>query len=179
MPSNAGDVLVSGGLGALGVLVASWAASVVGGGGRQALRLLSRSGRPADGQLRRGAPLHALLAAAGGGGGGVMVTLERCDAAAAEEAAAAVGRGGRPVGTLLHAAGVLKVGCCAKSLRHTATGRTWVLVLSRLREWLGLQRWSLWLRWSQRPKMRRCSITLKAHSVWALPDAVHAARVPN
>lgn len=118
-----GDVMITGGLGALGALVASWSAQLLHDG-RQTLRLLSRSGRPSPSQLQRGGFLHGLLSGAagsmtyggrsgashgGGGGSGVMVTLERCDASAVEDAAAVMRRGARPVGTLLHAAGVLQV----------------------------------------------------------------------
>jgi hypothetical protein len=123
-------VLITGGLGALGILTALWAAlnSSNGGGGGDGggggsdnvaaspgstshIQLLSRSGRPGRDALQHGSPLHALLSGAAGGrsGVGVSVTMRRCDAAAAEEAAAALQGRRCAASTLLHAAGVLQV----------------------------------------------------------------------
>jgi hypothetical protein len=124
----AGEVLITGGLGALGILTALWAAlsssssggSSSGGGGNGSaaasgstshIQLLSRSGRPSQDALQQGSPLHALLSGAAGGrsGVGASVTMRRCDAASAEEAAAALQSRSCAASTLLHAAGVLQV----------------------------------------------------------------------
>ena len=113
----AGDVLITGGLGALGTLVAVWIAAGQGGGGsssgRSAIRLLGRSGRPDRRALQPGTPLHRLVTAGSGGRRdppAMLVTMARCDAASAEEASAATTHSEQPLATFLHAAGILQVG---------------------------------------------------------------------
>ncbi len=120
-------MLLTGGLGALGVLVACWVAAADGAGGGMggafpgaqpsscagccgaAIRLLGRSGRASAAALAS-PPLRALLTGGGiSGGVATLVTLERCDAATAEEAADAVRGRAAPLGAILHAAGVLEV----------------------------------------------------------------------
>lgn len=127
-------MLITGGLGALGVLTALWAAlgtssSVTGSSGSGDdstampgtangsgghIRLLSRGGRPGRDALQPGAPLHALLSGMAGGSSGsgapaALVTMQRCDAAAAEDAADVLRLRSSAASTMLHAAGVLQV----------------------------------------------------------------------
>ena len=122
---SAGELLITGGLGALGILTALWvalssgssansnaaASSTAAGGGARHIQLLSRSGRPGGDALQPGAPLHALLSGTAGGhtGVGTAVTMRHCDAASAEEAVAALQGGSAAASTVLHAAGVLQV----------------------------------------------------------------------
>ncbi len=122
----AGEMLITGGLGALGILTALWAALSSGGGGSGSsdsaaasgstshIQLLSRSGRPSRDALQPGSPLRALLSGpAGRSGVGASMTMRRCDAASAEEAAAALRSRSCAGSMLLHAAGVLQVICQA------------------------------------------------------------------
>jgi hypothetical protein len=135
---SAGEVLITGGLGALGILTALWAAlsssssssssdgnnnSVTVPDSTSHIQLLSRSGRPGRYALQHGLPLHTLLSGAAGGrsGVGTCVMMRRCDAASAEEAAAALQSRGCAGSTLLHAAGVLQVMhrvLCDQALLH-------------------------------------------------------------
>ena len=90
-------VVISGGLGGLGLLAAAWlqAASQT-----RHLVLLGRSGRAAA----AAAPLAAALTRSDSS---CRVTLLRCDVAADEEARAAVAAAGNTVHSVLHAGGVL------------------------------------------------------------------------
>lgn len=116
-----GAVLITGGTGALGLLVASW---LVGQQGVGQLLLLSRAGKapaaPADSPTGR--QLQALLA------GNASVSIVAADTAAAADSAAALSVVRQQLGGVLagvvHAAGVLEDG----ALRNQA--------LSGLRRWV-------------------------------------------
>lgn len=117
----AGDVVITGGLGALGVLLATWSASLsdsMSDSGR--VRLLSRSGRAAPGQAA-GCSLQSLLQG-GSSDNAPQIVMDRCDAALAEEAAYVMG-GNQTAGTLLHAAGVVKV-CSSQPLLSEDSGKS-------------------------------------------------------
>jgi hypothetical protein len=104
---GAGSILVTGGTGALGLLVASW---LVGQQGVGQLLLLSRTGKPAPGAADSAASrqLQALLS------GTAAVSILAADTAAAADSAAAVAVIREQLGGLLmgvvHAAGVLEDG---------------------------------------------------------------------
>jgi hypothetical protein len=97
-PSHAlGRVLVTGGLGALGSLVAGW----LSGHGVQQLHLLGRAGK-----LQDGAAVHHLLSS---NGSNSQVIISQCDAGSSEDLAAAVSSSRQllPVNLIIHAGGVL------------------------------------------------------------------------
>ena len=98
-----GGVSVSGGMGALGLLLASWAAAAQGDGGSGGG--ITLWGRSASGQL-----LPASLVAAG-----CLVTAAMCDAAAAADMAAAADRQ-RSTAVYVHAGeGAARKGVCSQA----------------------------------------------------------------
>lgn len=116
---SAGGVLVTGGLGSLGVLVASWIASQgtaqsTNQGSKppltqmQDLYLPSRSGHLEASVQLPGTALYQLLTASG-----ALVTIAKGDMSVAEESAAIASsptaQGRCPITTVLHASGVLQV----------------------------------------------------------------------
>lgn len=115
----AGGVLVTGGLGSLGVLVASWIASQgtaqsTNHGSNpllirmQDLYLPSRSGHLEVSAQLPGTALHQLLTMSG-----ALVTIAKGDMSVAEDSAAITSspttQGRCPITTVLHASGVLQV----------------------------------------------------------------------
>lgn len=118
-----GTVLITGGTGALGLLIASW---LVGQQGVGHLVLLSRAGKAASASADSpaGRQLQSLLA------GNASVSIVAADTAAASDSAAAVdvvrqGLGG-PLTGVVHAAGVLEDG----ALRNQSMSglRRWVIL---------------------------------------------------
>ena len=136
---GAGGILITGGLGALGALVAQWLAQPHGNGHNACsgvgvkqstapdgisvsspataarypsppdLYLVSRTGRPDATSLAPDTPLARLLTASP-----ALVTIIRADVATAEDAAAALAAspaamGRKPVTSVVHASGVIKV----------------------------------------------------------------------
>ena len=116
--------MITGGLGALGILTAQWLAGLhrrtsdrtsvpANTAARDSappdMYLVSRSGRPDASALAAGMPLARLLADSWG-----MVTILRADVAVSSEAAAVlpaagVVNGRKPITSVVHASGVLKV----------------------------------------------------------------------
>ena len=116
--------MITGGLGALGILTAQWLAgllrtnrvqsSVLANTAARAsappdLYLISRTGRSDASALAIGTPLARLLAESA-----AMVTILRADVAESSEAAAALATapnalGRRPIASIVHASGVLRV----------------------------------------------------------------------
>ena len=140
-PCDQGGVLITGGIGALGLLVAQWLAqtphtshdtvrqttgkeinssssvsassyAAPAGASPPDLYLVSRTGRPDAAVLAPNAPLARLLTGSMG-----LVTITRADVATAEDAAAVLAAapaalGRQPVTAVVHASGVLKVSKC-------------------------------------------------------------------
>jgi hypothetical protein len=101
--SSPGRIIITGGLGALGLLIASWLASSQG---VKRITLVSRTGRAAAGSMSQASQrqLSALLS------GSALVDVVAADVAAAEDCrfVAGVGGGWLPVLGLVHASGVLQ-----------------------------------------------------------------------
>lgn len=96
-----GRIIITGGMGALGLLVAAWLA------GRQGIHyimLVSRSGRPASDMSEASSRLLASLMS-----GSATVDVVAADVAAAEDSLlVGLGAAGLPVVGLVHASGVLE-----------------------------------------------------------------------
>jgi uncharacterized protein YgbK (DUF1537 family) len=101
--TSPGRIIITGGLGALGLLIASWLA---GSQGVKRITLVSRTGRAAAGSMSHASQrqLAALLS------GTAVVSIVAADVAAAEDArfVAGVGEEALPVLGLVHASGVLE-----------------------------------------------------------------------
>lgn len=117
--TGSSSILITGGTGALGLLVASW---LVGQQGVGQLLLLSRTGKPgaAPANTPAGRQLQALLTS------NAAVSIVAADTAAAADSAAAVAAIREQLGAVLmgvvHAAGVLEDGAL-RNQTHAGLGR--------------------------------------------------------
>lgn len=167
-PSRRASVLITGGAGGLGLLIARWLAS---GGHARRVALLSRGGRFAASEAAE--VLRSLLA---GMSGDVEVTVAAADVGRASDAAEAWRELGE-VDAVLHAAGVLQVGPPACAIFLGAGASCFLARFALLRKGLGGRgaRWApcctpptccRWVR-SQRRRLTYCGELVRGKALVA------------